>query len=42
MTVAFDELIRWIFAQYCDHLTEEQKTEILKSILETERSGQNE
>ena len=37
MTVAFDILIKWIFDQYDDHLTEEQKAVILRQIMETER-----
>lgn len=42
MTVPIDVLIKWIFAQYRDHLTEKQKAEILQRIRETERGGQNE
>ena len=37
MTVAFDILIKWIFDQYDDHLTKEQKAVILRQIMETER-----
>ena len=40
--VPIDVLIKWIFAQYRDHLTEKQKAEILQRIRETERGGQNE